>query len=43
MAEATIFMAVANVLSVYRISKAKDFHGQDVEVKEEYSSTGLIT
>ncbi|KAF4580585.1 hypothetical protein EYR38_003184 [Pleurotus pulmonarius] len=43
MAEATIFMAVASVLSVYRISKAKDAHGQDVQVKEEYSSTGLIT
>lgn len=43
MAEATIFMAVASVLSVYRISKAKDAHGRDVQVTEEYSSTGLIT
>ncbi|KAG9220245.1 hypothetical protein CCMSSC00406_0006310 [Pleurotus cornucopiae] len=43
MAEGTIFMAVASVLSVYRISKAKDIFGRDIQVKEEYSSTGLIT
>ncbi|KAF9491440.1 cytochrome P450 [Pleurotus eryngii] len=43
MAEATIFMAVASALGVYRISKAKDVHGRDVQVKEEYPSTGLIT
>lgn len=36
-------MAVASVLSVYRISKAKDIFGRDIQVKEEYSSTGLIT
>ncbi|KAJ8508022.1 hypothetical protein ONZ45_g9663 [Pleurotus djamor] len=43
MAEATIFLAVANILSVFDVTKAKDIFGNDVVVEEKYSSTGLIT
>ncbi|KAF7335150.1 O-methylsterigmatocystin oxidoreductase [Mycena sanguinolenta] len=40
---ATVWLFVVSVLSVFTISKAKNESGEDIEVEERYTSTGLIS
>ncbi|KAG7088700.1 hypothetical protein E1B28_012670 [Marasmius oreades] len=42
-AESTIWLTVASILSVYKISKAKASDGKDVNVREEYLNRGLFS
>ncbi|KAF7374700.1 O-methylsterigmatocystin oxidoreductase [Mycena sanguinolenta] len=40
---ATVWLFVVSVLSVFTVSKAKNELGEDIEVEERYTSTGLIS
>ncbi|KAJ7123073.1 cytochrome P450 [Mycena epipterygia] len=42
-AQATLWLLVVSVLSVFTISKARDASGKDIDVEERYTETGLIS
>ncbi|KAJ7693906.1 cytochrome P450, partial [Mycena rosella] len=42
-AQATLWLLVVSVLTVFTISKAKDASGKDMDVEERYTETGLIS
>lgn len=42
MADASVWIAIASILAVFRISKAKDSAGNIIEVPDEYID-GLVT